>query len=151
MANRRRALLLTLLSAAIAVPSAAQVSGPPVGGPSGNFLGPPATTIAGFLGVWDFTWQGPISSGCPCYGTISIGTNSAGELEGHWKMKGGPARMFGSTGYDQNVWIGRFEQSDEADYPMRGHFRLESRDERLLTGSYQPEGAAIPFTWKGTR
>jgi hypothetical protein len=142
---------LFLLLLAVALPVAAQVSGPPMGGPSGRFIGPPATTIAGFPGVWDFTWEGPIDAGCPCRGTITIIVNQSGELEGQWKMKGAPARMFGSTGYDQNVWLGRFSQSDDADYPMHGHFRLESRDERLLTGSYQPDGTAIAFTWKGTR
>ena len=46
---------------------------------------------------------------------------------------------------------GQFAQSDEADFPVHGHFRLEFRDERTLTGSYQPDGTAIPFRWNGTR
>lgn len=143
--------ILLLLFVALAVPASAQVARPPVGGPSGNFIGPPAATIAGFPGVWDFTWQGPIDWGCPCRGTITIVVNQAGELEGQWKMKGGLARMFGSVGYDQNVWLGRFSQADDVDFPVKGHFRVESRDEKLLTGSYQPDGTAIAFTWQGTR
>ena len=97
------------------------------------------------------TWQGPIYFCCPCRGTLTITTNDNGELEGVWKIKGAPATLRGSVGYDQNVWIGKFQQSDDADFPLKGHFRLESRGETLLTGSYQPDGTAIPFSWTGRR
>jgi len=70
-------------------------------------------------------------------------------LIGRWDLKGAPARLTGSVGYDQNVWTGRFQQSDDVDFPLRGHFRLESRGDGLLTGSYQPDGTAVPFTWRG--
>jgi hypothetical protein len=32
-------------------------------------------------------------------------------------------------------------------YPMKGHFRLESRDPRTVTGSYRRDGTAIGFSW----
>ena len=136
---------------AFALPAAAQLSGPPAGGPTGQFLGPPSGNANNFLGVWELAWDGPIDFRCPCRGSLTITANSNGDLEGHWKMKGPPARLSGPVGYDQNVWTGQFAQSDEADFPMRGHFRLEYRDERTLTGSYQPDGTAIPFRWSGSR
>lgn len=144
------ATLLALLGLVLA-PAQAQVTGPPMGGPSGRFLGPPSGNAADFLGVWTLTWDGPIDAGCPCRGTLTISTDSDGNLEGLWKMKGPGATLRGSVGYDQNVWTGRFAQADDADFPMRGHFRLESRDTRTLTGSWQPDGTAIPFRWSGTR
>lgn len=149
----RHAVLLPILLATLAVvPAAAQVSGPPMGGPSGRFLGPPATTAQGFMGLWDLTWAGPIDSGCPCRGTLAIGTDSQGQLIGRWDLKGAPAHLKGSVGYDQNVWTGRFEQSGEGvDFPLKGFFRLESRGQGLLTGSYQPDGTGIPFSWRGTQ
>jgi len=133
------------------VPATAQVSGPPMGGPSGRFLGPPATTAQGFMGLWDLTWEGPIDAGCPCRGTLAIGTDSQGQLTGRWDLKGAPAHLSGSVGYDQNVWTGRFTQAGDVDFPMKGFFRLESRGNGLLTGSYQPDGTAVPFSWKGTQ
>jgi hypothetical protein len=145
--------LILLLALALAVESAeAQTNiGPPVGGPSGQFLGPPSGRAGDFLGVWDMTWEGPPSFRCPCRGSITISTNSDGDLQGLWKMAGPPATMRGSVGFNQNVWIGQFSQSDDADFPMKGHFRLEFRDERTLTGSYHPDGTAIPFRWNGSR
>ena len=143
--------LIVLLACAVASSAFAQVSRPPMGGTSGRPLGPPSGSIEGFLGVWTLVWQGPIDAGCPCRGTLTITVNDFGELRGVWKMKGPPATLSGPVGYDRNVWAGRFEQSDEADFPMRGHFRLETRDEHLLNGSYQPEGTAIPYTWTATR
>jgi len=149
LTNRAICLMLLMLAGLATVPASAQVTGPPVGGPSGQFLGPPATTAQGFMGLWDFTWEGPTGSGCPCSGTLAIGTDSQGQLIGRWDLKGAPARLTGSVGYDQNVWTGRFQQSDDVDFPLRGHFRLESRGDGLLTGSYQPDGTAVPFTWRG--
>jgi hypothetical protein len=145
-----RAALVSLLLIA-ATPAQAQLSGPPVGGPSGQFLGPPTGNAADFLGVWDLTWEGPTGAGCPCRGSLTISTNARGDLQGVWKMNGPPANLRGSVGYNQDVWTGRFEQSDDVDFPMRGNFRLESRGERSLTGSYHRDGTAIPFRWSGSR
>jgi hypothetical protein len=144
-------LIALILLVVAAMPALAQLSGPPAGGPTGQFLGPPTGNAGDFLGVWELAWDGPIDFRCPCRGSLTISTNANGDLQGHWKMNGPPARLSGSMGYNQNVWIGRFAQSDEADFPMRGHFRLEYRGERALTGSYQPDGTAIPFRWSGTR
>lgn len=132
-------------------PAQAQLSGPPAGGPTGQFLGPPTGNAGNFLGVWDLTWDGPIDARCPCRGSLTISTNEQGGLVGVWKSKGPVANLSGLIGFNQDVWIGRFAQSDEADFPMRGHFRLEYRGERSLTGSYQADGTAIPFRWAGTR
>ncbi len=147
MALRPTLALLVLLAA----PAYAQLSGPPAGGPTGQFLGPPTGNAGNFLGVWTLTWDGPVDARCPCRGSLTISTNAQGELVGVWKMSGPPANLSGSIGFNQDVWIGRFAQSDDADFPMRGHFRLEYRDERTLTGSYQPDGTAIPFRWTGSR
>ena len=145
-----RLLSLTLLALAVA-PASAQLSGPPAGGPTGQFLGPPSGNAANFLGVWTLTWDGPIDTHCPCRGTLTISTNQNGDLEGVWKTSGLASKLSGSVGFNQNVWIGRFSQPDDVDFPLRGHFRLEYRDERTLTGSYQPDGTAVPFRWNGTR
>ena len=146
-----RLMLLAVVVLAAAPARTQGVTSAPPGGPTGQFLGPPTGNAADFLGVWNLSWDGPIDFKCPCRGTLTISTNMNGDLEGHWKMQGPPATLRGPTGYDQNVWTGRFTQSDDADFPMRGHFRLEYRDERTLTGSYQPDGTAIPFRWSGTR
>jgi hypothetical protein len=143
--------LILLLLVLVVAPAQAQLSGPPAGGPTGQFLGPPSGNAGDFLGVWDLTWDGPVDAKCPCRGSLTISANANGDLEGLWKIGGPPAKLSGSMGFDQNVWIGRFAQSDDADFPMRGHFRLEYRDERTLTGSYQPDGTAIPFSWTGSR
>ena len=146
-----RLILLLALALPLASAQAQTNIGPSMGGPSGQFLGPPSGRPGDFLGVWDMTWEGPPSYRCPCRGSLTISTNRDGDLQGLWKMPGPAATLRGSVGFDQNVWIGRFAQSDDADFPMRGHFRLEFRDERTLTGSYQPEGTAIPFRWNGSR
>ena len=57
----------------------------------------------------------------------------------------------GALAFDQNVWAGRFAQSDAVDFPLKGHFRLEARGGTALTGSYQREGTAIPYRWSATR
>lgn len=145
----RPALLALLLVAA--APLQAQLSGPPAGGPTGQFLGPPTGNAGDFLGVWTMTWEGPMGTSCPCRGTLTIVVDSNGELRGSWKGSGPGATLSGSVGYNQDVWTGRFAQPDDGDFPIRGHFRLESRGERRLTGSYQPDGTAIPFSWSGTR
>lgn len=145
-----RAALAVLLALASA-PAQAQLSGPPAGGPTGQFLGPPTGNAGDFLGVWTMSWSGPMGTSCPCRGTLTIVANGNGVLEGTWKTDGASARLTGSVGYNQDVWTGRFAQPDDADFPIRGYFRLESRGERNLTGSYQPDGTAIPYSWSGTR
>ena len=149
MRTSRPALLALFLLAA--APVQAQMSGPPAGGPTGQFLGPPTGNAGDFLGVWTLTWEGPMGTNCPCRGTLTIVAGNNGDLRGSWKTDGTGATLSGSVGYNQDVWTGRFAQPDDADFPIRGHFRLESRGERSLTGSYQPDGTAIPFSWSGTR
>ncbi len=144
-------LLFFFLLLLASSPAGAQLSGPPAGGPTGQFLGQPSGKVANFLGVWTLTWDGPVDSHCPCRGTLTISTSRNGELEGVWKSSGPASMLSGPTGFDQNVWIGRFAQPDDVDFPVRGHFRLEYRDGRTLTGSYQPDGTAVPFRWSGTR
>jgi hypothetical protein len=155
MSKARRVSLAVVLLAAITAsgPSLGQQIGPPMGGTSGQFIGPPTGTVQDFLGTWNFSWAGPIDSKCPCRGTIAISesTDSNG-LVGHWKLNGLDTVLRGPVSYDQNVWAGRFEQTDDSlDFPLRGYFRMEARDSNTLTGSYQPEGTAIPFYWSGTR
>ena len=108
---------------------------------------------AHFLGTWNFTWDGHADSRCPCHGKLTISVAETGDLVGRWEAKEGLVVLRGSVGYDQNVWTGTFDQPDSnADFPLRGHFRLEARAEgAALTGSYQPEGTALPFRWSGTR
>lgn len=149
MLTLRHALVALFLLAA--PPLQAQMSGPPAGGPTGQFLGPPTGNAGDFLGVWTLTWSGPMGTNCPCRGTLTISVSNSGDLQGIWKTNGTGATLSGSVGYNQDVWTGRFAQADDADFPIRGHFRLESRGERNLTGSYQPDGTAIPFSWSGTR
>ncbi len=148
---RHRVLALLLVGASAAAPALAQLSGPPAGGPTGQFLGPPTGNAGDFLGVWALTWEGPMGTSCPCHGTLTISIDGNGDLRGVWKTNGTGATLSGSVGYNQDVWTGRFAQPDDTDFPIRGHFRLESRGGRNLTGSYQPDGTAIPFSWSGTR
>jgi hypothetical protein len=73
-------------------------------------------------------------------------------MVGYWDTKEGSVVLHGSVGYNQNVWTGRFDQPDsDADFPLKGHFRLEARGGGLLTGSYQPDGTTLPFRMTGTR
>ena len=62
-------LALFLLAAA---PVQAQMSGPPAGGPTGQFLGPPTGNAGDFLGVWTLTWEGPMGTNCPCRGSTVV-------------------------------------------------------------------------------
>lgn len=149
MLNSRHALVA--LSLLMAPPLQAQMSGPPAGGPTGQFLGPPTGNAGDFLGTWNLTWSGPMGTNCPCRGTLTISVSNSGDLQGLWKTNGTGATLSGSVGYNQDVWTGRFAQPDDTDFPIRGHFRLESRGAGNLTGSYQPDGTAIPFSWSGTR
>jgi hypothetical protein len=146
------ALAAVVASGAI-VAAHAQLSGPPAGGPTGQFLGPPSGNANDFLGDWVLSWDGPPEFNCPCRGTLSVHIDADGDFIGYWKGRGPQSMLKGSVSYDQNVWTGRFEQLDQSvDFPMKGFFRLEARDAgRSLTGSYQPEGTAIPFSWAGSR
>jgi hypothetical protein len=92
-----------------------------------------------------------VGAHCPCRGSLTISTNQTGDLEGLWKSSGPPAKLSGSVGFNQDVWTGTFAQPDDMDFPQHGYFRIEYRGERSLTGSYQPDGTAIPFSWTGTR
>jgi hypothetical protein len=127
--------------------------GAPVGGPSGNFLGPPQGTVGDFLGDWKMTWDGHVDSRCPCHGRLTISVGERGDLVGYWDTKEGSVVLRGSVGYNQDVWTGRFDQPDsDADFPLRGNFRLEARGEgAALSGSYQPQGTTLPFRLSGTR
>jgi hypothetical protein len=75
-----------------------------------------------------------MGTNCPCRGTLTIVVDNNGDLRGSWKTNGPGATLSGSVGYNQDVWTGRFAQPDDADFPIRGHFRLESR------GEAQPDG-----------
>jgi hypothetical protein len=58
----------------------------------------------------------------------------------------------GGVAFDNNVWAGEFAQPDNnVDFPLKGHFRLETRGQTTLTGSYQRDGTAIPRRWSATR
>jgi hypothetical protein len=150
---RAAAPSLATLFVAAAVAAQAQVPGPPLGGPSGQFLGAPAGNARDFLGSWQLSWDGPIDSGCPCSGTLLIKPDEdvSDGFEGYWAMKGPDVLLRGRVSYDQTVWVGRFVQAGDMDFPLRGHFRFEARDSRTLTGSYHPDGTAIPFRWSARR
>jgi hypothetical protein len=155
----RRALLTSLLllaGTAGVVPATAQAPPPPMGGPGDVPVNPPiGRGMNDFVGAWRLTWQDPGNPDCPCRGTllIDIDENADGtSLAGRWKMKDGEARLTGTMSYQAKVWSGRFTMPDDGlGFPVKGHFRLESRDPSTLTGSYQREGTAIGFTWTATR
>ena len=126
-----------------------QVSRPPLGAPD-RFLAPPTNIQQDFLGIWNLTWQDPVNPDCPCHGTLTIETQPDGELRGRWALKSGTAVLLGGVDFDGNAWAGRFAQSDDLDFPLKGHFRLETRSGGL-TGSYQRDGTAVPFSWSATR
>lgn len=148
-----RRLFFVLALAGLPVAALGQLSGPPAGGPTGQFLGPPSGNAGDFLGLWDLHWDGPPEFNCPCRGTLSVHVDADGDLIGYWKGAGPQSMLKGSVGFDQNVWTGKFEQLDQdVDFPMRGFFRLEAREQgRSLTGSYHPNGTTIPFRWSGSR
>jgi hypothetical protein len=153
-----RVLWAVVLLAGIAgiLPAAAQVPRPPMGGPGDVIINPPTTHgMHDFVGSWRLTWQDPNDPACPCHGSlfIDVENNSAGtSLAGRWKMNGGDAVLHGSLSYQATVWTGTFARTDDGlGYPMKGHFRLESRDPKTLTGSYRRDGTAIGFSWTATR
>ena len=92
-----------------------------------------------------------MGTNCPCRGTLTIVDRQRRRPAGPWKTNGTGATLSGSVGYNQDVWTGRFAQPDDADFPIRGHFRLESRGERTPDRLLPARRTAIPFSWSGTR
>ncbi|UYN95681.1 MAG: hypothetical protein KIT25_01660 [Enhydrobacter sp.] len=151
--GRCRALLVLAIAALLPPAAHGQLSGPPAGGPTGQFLGPPSGNANDFLGVWDLSWNGPPEFNCPCRGTLTVHVDVDDNFIGYWKGPGPQSMLKGAVSYNQDVWTGRFQQMDQdVDFPLKGFFRLEARDRgRELTGSYHPDGTAIPFQWSATR
>jgi hypothetical protein len=145
--------LLALLAAVASVPPlSAQVARPPSGGVLHPFVAPPGGVQMDFVGTWNATWDDPADATCPCRGTLTIEQRFDGALEGQWTLKGGIAYLQGTVAIDGNVWAGRFSQGDDIDFPLKGHFRLETRDQgKALSGSWQRDGTSIPFHWSATR
>jgi hypothetical protein len=143
-------ILLALLAGTLPAAALGQMSGPPMGAVD-RFLAPPTNLDQQFLGTWALTWDDPANPACPCHGILTIEVQDDGTLKGYWPMPGGPAVLNGDLGFDQNAWAGRFAQSDDVDFPLKGHFRLEARGGRALTGSYQRDGTAIPYRWSASR
>ncbi|MBX9945813.1 MAG: hypothetical protein K2Y40_17150 [Reyranella sp.] len=146
--------LAVMLGAATTVE--AQLSRPPVGGPGDVPINPPTSrSMQDFVGTWRLTWQDPGNPDCPCRGSlwIDIDENADGiSLDGRWRMKGADAVLHGTMSYQAKVWSGRFAQPDDGTgFPVKGHFRLESRDANTLTGSYQRDGTAVAFSWTAVR
>lgn len=126
--------------------------GPPVGVPFGRSIGPPTDNVEDFVGSWKISWTGNVGTNCPCQGILQIDAAAGGELIGYWETRAGTYVLRGRVGYDQNSWTGRFERpNDPADFPIKGEFSLTTRDNRTLTGSYRPTGAAVGFPVTGTR
>ena len=146
------ALLAATASGSVNAPVSAQVPRPPPGGPVHPFVAPPGGVQTDFVGTWNVTWQDPVDPTCPCHGTLTIEQRFDGALEGQWTLKGGLAYLQGVVAIDGNVWAGRFSQGDDIDFPLKGHFRLETRDQgKALSGSWQRDGTSIPFHWSATR
>jgi hypothetical protein len=141
-----------VLIAAMQGPVRAQMPPPPTGGVDNRFLAPPSSVQQTFLGTWNLTWDDPGDPKCPCHGTLDIDTRGDGELKGYWSIRNPPVILLGGVAFDNNVWAGRFAQADDnVDFPLKGHFRLETRGGTALTGSYQPDGTAISRRWSATR
>jgi hypothetical protein len=142
-----------LLSLALSGSALGQLVRPPSGGVLDRYLAPPSGLEQQFLGTWNLTWNDLADPDCPCHGTLQIDVEQDGTLRGHWTMKGGTTLLLlGDVAFDQNVWAGTFVQTgDGADFPLKGHFRLEARGGTALTGSYEREGLTIPYSWSATR
>jgi len=159
MSTFTRARTVALIAALALAGTTAQTAlgqpahvGPPMGVPSGRSFGPPTDNVEDFLGTWMISWTGSVGTNCPCRGTITIDAAGNGGLKGYWETRSGTYVLSGKVGYDQNTWTGRFEKSsDHADFPIKGQFRLMTRDGRKVTGSYQPTGTAVGFPVNGTR
>jgi hypothetical protein len=148
----RNTLIAFLLLAAL--PAAAQISGPPTGGPTGMSIGPLGTARphAGFDGVWTLQWQDPRSN-CPCIGTLTLQADQAnGGYTGTWVRPDGTATLRGEASLDQRVMQGKYSLPDDGSgFARHGFFRLEHPDDNTLTGSWKAENATISFTWSATR
>jgi hypothetical protein len=144
------ALLATIV---IANSAAAQLPRPPTGGANRfPFPAPPQELLQHFLGTWNLTWDDPADRSCPCHGVLRIDVEPDGTLKGYWSMKGATLVLRGEVAVDQNVWVGTYDQpGDTADFPLKGHFRLEARGGTTLTGSYQRSGTVIPYRWGAVR
>jgi len=140
-----------LLAALLPAPVVGQVALPPTGGVLHRDFAPPTNIQQDFLGAWKLTWDDPLSPDCPCHGTLTIQMNADGSLKGYWPLKGGVAVLQGTVAFDNNVWAGPFAQPDTLDFPIKGHFRLETRGVGGLTGSYHRNGTSIPYHWSATR
>jgi len=145
-----RTLLLGVLGCTLEGMAFAQVARPPMGAVD-RFLAPPSGQEQAFLGSWALTWDDPADSACPCHGTLIVEVRQDGSLKGTWPLTGGAATLLGEVAFDQNMWAGRYAQADDADFPLKGHFRLEARGGNELTGSYQRDGTAIPYRWSAVR
>ena len=133
-------------------PGLAQIARPPTGGVDNRFLAPPSGVQQTFLGTWNLTWDDPGDPKCPCRGTLTVDTQADGSLKGYWSIQNPPVILQGGVAFDNNVWAGDFAQPDDnVDFPLKGHFRLETRGGTALTGSYQRDGTAIPHSWSATR
>ena len=147
-----RLSLAVLLFAATLAPALAQVALPPPGGALHPFVAPPSGLQQDFIGTWTLTWTDPVDPKCPCKGTLTIWAEFDGALKGTWPIPGGTATLKGEVAVNGDAWGGTCSQSDDVDFPIKGHFRLEARDGgRALTGSYQRDGTSIPFSWSATR
>ena len=127
----------------------------PPAGRTGQSIGPPTGNAQDFLGTWKLTWDGPIDANCPCHGMLTIEVKNTADgsgLAGYWEMKRSTAVLQGAVGVDQNVWVGHWAVKDDiSDFPAKGNFRLETRGQNALTGSYQRQGMTVPFRLTGTR
>src|SRR6476469_6272674 len=128
----KKTLSLALLAGVLPAAAFGQMAGAPMGAVD-RFLAPPTNLDQQFLGTWALTWDDPGDRSCPCHGLLTIEVRYDGTLKGYWPMKGGAAVLNGGIAFDQNVWAGRFAQSDDADFPLKGHFRLEARGGTGLT------------------
>jgi hypothetical protein len=143
-----------LAIAAVMLPAIglAQVARPPSGGVIHRDFQTPSGVQQQFLGSWILTWDDPVDPSCPCHAVLTIETKQDGALKGYWPLKGGTAVLDGEVSFSNSVWVGRFAQADDLDFPLKGHFRLEARDMGGgLTGSYHRDGASIPFRWSATK
>ena len=152
----RRLVVLFLAGGALAAAMQGSVRGqvarPPSGGVLDRYLAPPSGVEQAFIGTWNLVWDDPGDPDCPCRGSLAIEADNDGILKGYWSRKGPTVILRGDMAFDQNVWAGRFGQADDnVDFPLKGHFRLETRGGTALSGSYQRDGTTIPRRWSATR
>jgi len=146
-------VVLAAVGAMAALPGdlAGQVAYPPSGGVLNRFLAPPSGLEQQFLGTWNLAWDDPADPNCPCHGTLTIEVVQDGLLKGFWSVRNPPVVLHGDVAFDQNMWAGTYAQPDGVDFPLKGHFRLEARGGKELTGSYHRDGTTIPYRWNAIR